>query len=486
MKNRLLILTFVIMAPLFLYAQNADNKWGGALYFGVEEYNGDMANEFYSFEQGYAVGAGLARYLNPSFDVLLHFYYDKTRANDGGSLGAPTWLNFSTHMFNLNLLAKYKFANGYLLKEEAVVAPYLLGGLGGVFFNASGVGEYGSYQDNTFMRPNLYGGVGVNLRLHPMVSLAVQTALMAPFTDEADGVTGAVVTAPNSTNDFFLQNSVSLRITPGKSKKDSDGDGVPDKLDKCPDTPPGVKVDANGCPLDSDGDGVADYLDKCPDTPPGITVDADGCPLDRDGDGVPDYQDECPDDAGPLMLKGCPDSDGDGVPDKDDRCPDTPKGWKVDRFGCPLDSDRDGIPDSEDDCPNTPGIAELKGCPATVAFLMSKYGLDQGRILFDFDKSGLKPEGTETLAKIYQALSDFKGFGVELHGHTDSVGDAAYNLKLSEKRVNAARAYLLVKGIEGERIKTQFFGESMPAHDNKTKDGRSLNRRVDFNLFEIK
>ncbi|MBW1958946.1 MAG: OmpA family protein [Deltaproteobacteria bacterium] len=58
---------------------------------------------------------------------------------------------------------------------------------------------------------------------------------------------------------------------------DSDGDGVTDDLDRCPDTPKGVTVDAKGCPLDTDGDGVADYLDKCPNTPKGATVDARGC-----------------------------------------------------------------------------------------------------------------------------------------------------------------------------------------------------------------
>ena len=76
---------------------------------------------------------------------------------------------------------------------------------------------------------------------------------------------------------------------------DSDGDGVTDDLDRCPNTPRGVKVDAHGCPLDSDGDGVPDYLDQCPDTPRGVEVDKQGCPLDSDGDGVPDYRDECPD-----------------------------------------------------------------------------------------------------------------------------------------------------------------------------------------------
>lgn len=64
-----------------------------------------------------------------------------------------------------------------------------------------------------------------------------------------------------------------------KHAPDADGDGVSDHLDKCPDTPSGVMVDSNGCPLDSDRDGVYDYLDKCPDTPRSIKVDKDGCPV---------------------------------------------------------------------------------------------------------------------------------------------------------------------------------------------------------------
>jgi len=75
---------------------------------------------------------------------------------------------------------------------------------------------------------------------------------------------------------------------------DSDGDGIVDDLDKCPKTPKGMEVDAQGCPLDSDADGVINYADKCPNTPPGVAVDSSGCPPDSDGDGVPDYLDQCP------------------------------------------------------------------------------------------------------------------------------------------------------------------------------------------------
>ena len=485
MKNKLLFLTAVVLLSLGVAnAQNADNKWGIGAHFGVMEYNGDYSNQFYSFSQGYAVGLTVGRYLNPSFDLLGHFFYDKAHSYDDGRLGMPTWLEFQSHMFNLNLLAKYKFNNGYLLKEEARLAPFLLAGLGGNLSNTSGIGESGAFSAK-YVNPNLYGGAGLNLRITPALSLAVQTAIMLPFTDKIDGTTGAVATAAKKGNDKFMENSVSLVITPGKHKKDSDGDGVPDKLDKCPDTPKGVPVDANGCPLDSDKDGVPDYLDKCPNTPSGVKVDANGCPLDSDKDGIADYQDDCPDVFGLAAFNGCPDTDGDGVPDKDDRCPNTPKGYKVDKFGCPMDSDRDGIPDSEDDCPDKPGVAELKGCPFTVQAIIGKYNLSMKPIYFDFDSYKLKPDGIEALDKIATALSNHKDFGVQFDGHTDYVGTEEYNLKLSDKRANSAKSYLINKGIGENQIRLQHFGESKPAADNKTSSGRALNRRVEYSLFEL-
>ncbi len=91
--------------------------------------------------------------------------------------------------------------------------------------------------------------------------------------------------------------------------KDSDGDGVGDSKDQCPNTPAGVSVDSKGCPTDMDGDGVADYLDACQGTPRGTPVDAKGCAKD---------------------------SDGDGVVDGKDRCPNTAKGAKVDAKGCAI------------------------------------------------------------------------------------------------------------------------------------------------------
>ncbi len=162
----------------------------------------------------------------------------------------------------------------------------------------------------------------------------------------------------------------------GSNRRDKDKDGVWDKLDQCPDTPRGVAVDEQGCPLDEDHDGVPDYLDQCLGTPQAAIgfVDSVGCVLDTDGDGVPDYLDQCPNTPsaawGLVDEQGCPkDTDGDGVADYIDACPDTPKEAfdLLDEFGCPLDTDGDGVPDYLDECPYTPqaawGMVDEKGCP---------------------------------------------------------------------------------------------------------------------------
>ena len=274
----------------------------------------------------------------------------------------------------------------------------------------------------------------------------------------------------------------------GGPPADSDGDGVPDRKDDCPDTPRGATVDEKGCPKDSDGDGVFDGIDRCPDTPKGWPVDASGCPIDSDGDGVPDGKDKCPNTPKGATVdeNGCPkDSDGDGVYDGIDRCPNTPKGAVVDANGCPKDSDGDGVPDGLDKCPDTPRGAKVdaNGCPIeTKAPDLFK---DRGTLVlegvnFETDKWDILPASAAILDRVAASLRDWPEVKVEVEGHTDSTGGHDHNMQLSDKRAHSVMDYLASKGVDASRMTANGYGETKPVADNKTKDGRAKNRRVEL------
>ncbi|MDP2470916.1 MAG: OmpA family protein [Candidatus Palauibacterales bacterium] len=270
--------------------------------------------------------------------------------------------------------------------------------------------------------------------------------------------------------------------------KDSDGDGVEDNDDLCPDTPKGVKVDSTGCPLDADMDGVGDYMDQCPNTPRGAVVDETGCPLDSDADGVFDGLDQCP--ATPkgaeVDAKGCPsDRDGDGVFFGIDLCPNTPAGVVVNATGCPVDSDGDGVFDGPDACPNTPAGARVdaRGCLVQ---------LELRNVEFEFNSFELTRSARSYLSDLAGQIvqqADPEGTGrLELRGFTDSVGAEAYNQRLSESRAEAVRDFLLSTSMEMEkfidRLDAVGYGEADPVATNDTEEGRARNRRVELHIIQ--
>ena len=242
---------------------------------------------------------------------------------------------------------------------------------------------------------------------------------------------------------------------------DTDGDGVMDDVDQCPNTPTGAVVDATGCPLDSDADGVFDGLDQCPGTPRGIAVNTSGCALDDDGDGVPNSVDACPATPAGIQVdgKGCPlDSDGDGIADYLDKCPGTDAGLKVDRSGCPIPA-ADG--------------AEVTAAGTWIF----------NDVQFESGKTALKAGSSDSLDKVAALLKENPDLKLEIQGHTDSTGNAASNYRLSEKRANAVKAYLVERGISVNRLNAKGYGPSKPIADNGTLEGRAKNRRVEFNPF---
>ena len=263
--------------------------------------------------------------------------------------------------------------------------------------------------------------------------------------------------------------------------RDSDGDGVLDDKDRCPGTPAGAKVDAQGCELDSDGDGVVDRLDRCPGTPPGAKVDAQGCELDSDGDGVVDRLDRCPGTPAGARVdaQGCElDSDGDGVVDRLDRCPGTPAGRKVDAQGCELDSDGDGVVDALDQCPNTPkgDKVDAKGC--TLPSTIQLKGVN-----FDNDSAAIRADAKPILDEAVATLKRYPQIRVEVAGHTDDRSSEAYNLDLSQRRAQAVADYFVQMGIEAARLVPKGYGETAPVADNTSAAGRAENRRVELRIL---
>ncbi len=307
---------------------------------------------------------------------------------------------------------------------------------------------------------------------------------------------------------------------------DQDKDGICDDVDRCMDVSEDMDdfEDEDGCPdPDNDGDGVLDVDDKCPSSNEDVDgfEDTDGClDDDNDEDGILDKDDQCPNEAGDTKRRGCPivDRDADGVLDVDDKCPDTPgvpaeagcplpdkdQDGVIDRedkcpelkgpahfYGCP-DSDGDGFPDPDDGCPTRPevinGIRDTDGCPdkgKTLVKLTKEKIEIKDRIYFATGKSQIKRRSHNLLNQVAQVLLVHKEIEqLRIEGHTDSVGSEKRNLKLSDDRAHAVMQYLLDRGVTAERLSAVGYGESRPVSSNKTKRGRSENRRVDFMILK--
>jgi type IX secretion system PorP/SprF family membrane protein len=262
---------------------------------------------------------------------------------------------------------------------------------------------------------------------------------------------------------------------------DRDADGICDVDDKCPDLP-GPKAN-NGCPFqDRDGDGIRDDIDKCPDIP-GFMQNA-GCPLnDRDKDGIIDDIDPCPDVPGTLQNMGCPpenDRDKDGVKDQDDLCPDVP--GPKDNKGCPIggDRDKDGIPDAIDGCPNTAGSEKNRGCPEVTQAERDILSIAARNLYFDTDKSIIRPSSYKDLNNVARILKQKKDWKIRIEGHADSRGTEDHNLKLSARRAEAVKNYLISRGISPLLIHSQAFGAAVPATKEKNEADLQMNRRVEI------
>jgi outer membrane protein OmpA-like peptidoglycan-associated protein len=287
---------------------------------------------------------------------------------------------------------------------------------------------------------------------------------------------------------------------------DRDGDGIADDVDACPDVPGELQSDPakDGCPIaDKDHDGVLDVDDACPDVPGASNADPtkNGCPLDSDEDGIPDTVDACPREAGVTSTdpkkNGCPsDRDGDGVADAIDACPDAPGVKSADpkQNGCPDDPDGDGIKGAADACPLEKGLPDpdpkQNGCPKfvrvandqleiTTQIQFKPYGIHKSETIAPVS-AGLMNEIRDVIAQHPEIVK------LEVQGHTDDMGTDAFNLHLSQERADAVRQWLVDAGIPADKLVAKGYGMWKPTADNRVRNGRTRNRRVQFVILEKK
>ncbi|NUQ24212.1 MAG: OmpA family protein [Saprospiraceae bacterium] len=431
--------------------------------------------------------------------------------------------NISGVQDNVNIVSLDALLRLQYFKEQARLVPYVFGGAGYVSerFESGNLqipvglgldirvgrnsyvnlqGEYRLSQED--LRKNMQLGLGFVYRLgkNDADRDGVSDAL-----DKCPNIPGvaALGGCPDADGDGIADaddkcpDQAGSKMTNGCP--DTDGDGLADKDDDCPE----VAGTMNGCP-DTDGDGLADNIDQCPeekgvvalsgcpdDDNDGVANRNDDCPTeagpaenkgcpitDRDGDGIDDVDDACPDQAGSATAKGCPDRDNDGVADASDRCPDDYGKFE----GCP-DTDGDGLVDPDDTCPRLAGPVSNKGCPEVKKEDQALLITAMRSVKFETGKTTLRSESYAILDQVVDIMNRYAGYSLAIAGHTDDVGSDKINLDLSEGRAKACYDYLVSKGIDAVRMTYKGYGETQPVASNKSTKGRSLNRRVEFNLY---
>lgn len=237
--------------------------------------------------------------------------------------------------------------------------------------------------------------------------------------------------------------------------KDLDQDGVKDQYDHCLNTLFGAAVDQYGCEVDNDKDGVVDRIDQCLNTALGVMVNRFGCENDEDKDGVPDSK---------------------------DKCPGTPKGVTVDAHGCEIiDIDHDNVNDNIDECLDTPlnTTVNRHGCEPHEYVLTN--------IIFETYSHDIQESQKAILRKDAAMLSNLKEDDVVLiTGHTDYVGSDDLNLRLSWRRANSAKAFIIQElGHIAPKVYINGYGEQYPIADNSTEEGRQKNRRIELQVIKL-
>ncbi len=403
----------------------------------------------------------------------------------------------------VNLTLPFGVEEVFAGEEGVTVKPVLLLGFGSRSLQVLANVGYLWRREHTIARPTdetvtmlaagpeVQGQVGLRWRMTPVFDVLVAFSRFVPLSDEKaiDAPTEALAgvtwkAKPDMHLTVFAGSGAGMNDDYGRgtdlragaqlvwtaSEKvverktiDTDGDGIPDDEDQCPKLVEDKDnfEDDDGCPdPDNDQDGLADGQDKCTNEPEDedAFADEDGCPdLDNDADGIPDAQDRCPNEKGTARFDGCP----------------------------VRDRDADGIPDDQDKCPDEAGEASLAGCPDVgirVNIVDGKV-VPPGTIAFEGNTDKLAQASLPVLLELANQLKASPQIRlVRIEVHVAATRKPAEDLRLSNARAAAIRAFLISKGVSPVRVQGVGYGGKFPIKPNTTPENRAANTRVEFIL----
>ncbi|MEZ5360695.1 MAG: OmpA family protein [Candidatus Zixiibacteriota bacterium] len=485
---------FVVIICVLLFglsaveaAESGEPRYRFGISYGVGNISAPESPKF-TFNHSFGLSAGLdGRHVLLSFSLLaLKNYSDSSASGNFGFFAdkSAAEVSFSSVRAGFDLDIR--------LKSRGTFRPFIGTGLGYLIWKIKdpiadtvlrGLDENDNLVDLSAAEMFIGGALGLEVRPSEKTAVTLRTSIDyltgigTSFNDETNNNRGRSIMRAGVTFSYLFGEAGRRReplppawpstetwetqdadeAKPKPAERDSDGDGVNDRYDDCPNTPTGAYVNQDGCPTDSDGDGILNGLDDCPQTPRSAIgfVDIYGCPIDSDFDGVPDFEDQCK---------------------------DGPEGALVDEFGCPLDTDGDGIFDGLDDCPDTqPGVdVDARGC-IDVSFIRKSIIVNVDYEPGSFEIDARTKERLQPLIKKLLILTHVK---ITINGYTDNIGPAEANQTVSQRRANRMRDWLVTQGIATERMTAVGKGETNFIASNQTAEGRARNRRLEFIFSE--
>ena len=465
-----ILLGFALNQPLWAQEANRskEHTFSGNWVFSLEGGTAIGFTDYKNTKLGYSSKVSIEYFFNTnsqsSFGIRLFGALQKISGQDDRTTvstkdGVREIISpFSTDLKSAGLAFSYNYS------IDDVVFPFLMAGLSNLWFDPKNDegnplfgNETGLYEKNTIAYDF---DLGVKYMVGDFVSLNLSAGAHISLTDYLEDI------AASKSNDFYLTVLAGISFSPFLNV-DSDGDGIKNSDDICPDIPEDIDgfEDGDGCPdEDNDNDGILDTDDFCINEPEDFDgfEDIDGCPdLDNDNDRIPDISDLCPDNS----------EDYDGFEDGD---------------GCPdLDNDNDGIPDEFDDCPNIAeninGIDDKDGCPDSTSDSLPTELIFKADEIFSGNSSKIKFEAKESLDEVTAVLREHPDLKWRIEGHMDSHGSEHFIRTLSLERAKAVLEYLVVfGGLNRANFEVYGLGDKFPIADNTTEQGRMRNRRIEI------